>query len=233
MRHVFRFVCVCALGMVSLVACSNADGEGCVPGSEGCECNMGQCLSGLVCLSNLCVDPGTGGNGGTGGDGGTGDACTNTGDQAVYADLDFTDNDGNMKKGSDAAAAIARDCVFGSRDSVPPIDPMDPGCDVEAGAVVGCAIANNCTEEDVSPLRTCVEDCQKTVIEEITGSTLTDACSACYGDSVACSLALCTRSGCNNATSTSCICCQCGFGCTPNFDVCSGLPPTGECEQCN
>jgi hypothetical protein len=47
--------------------------EACTPAEEGCVCNGGQCLSGLQCLSNLCVDPGgTGGTGGTGGMAGTG-----------------------------------------------------------------------------------------------------------------------------------------------------------------
>lgn len=32
------------------------DESECIPGEEGCACNEGQCLAGLVCLSDLCVE---------------------------------------------------------------------------------------------------------------------------------------------------------------------------------
>lgn len=50
----------------------------CTPGSEGCVCSEGLCLTGLVCLSNICVDDG--GGGGTGGDGGSGGTAATGGD---------------------------------------------------------------------------------------------------------------------------------------------------------
>ena len=54
--------------------CGESGGTGeCVLGSEACTCNLGRCLSGLECLSNLCVDPGgTGGTAGSGGSAGFG-----------------------------------------------------------------------------------------------------------------------------------------------------------------
>lgn len=61
-----------ALTASALVGCSSENGESCNPGSEGCECAEGNCLSGLVCLSNVCVDRGSGGTGGSGGGGGAG-----------------------------------------------------------------------------------------------------------------------------------------------------------------
>ena len=69
MRYLFGFLCVCALGVMG---CSDGD-NACVPGSEGCACNEGRCLSGLECLSDLCV--GTGGTGGSAGTGGTSVQC--------------------------------------------------------------------------------------------------------------------------------------------------------------
>jgi len=54
-----------------VVGCSSEDAS-CVLGSEGCACNLGKCLTGLECLSGLCVDPGTGGTGGEAGQGGGG-----------------------------------------------------------------------------------------------------------------------------------------------------------------
>ena len=70
---------------------------------------------------------------------------------------------------------------------------------------------------------------QQDIIEQQTGSMLTDECSACYGESVACSTSLCATSGCATQTSPSCIECQCYNDCTPGFDRCSGLPPNGDC----
>ncbi|MBW1755342.1 MAG: hypothetical protein JRD92_02810 [Deltaproteobacteria bacterium] len=73
MRHLVRVIFVLALGVMG---CSEG-GDGCIPGSEGCVCNDGQCLAGLQCLSNLCVDPG-----GSGGSGGV--VCTPALGQPVY-----------------------------------------------------------------------------------------------------------------------------------------------------
>ncbi|MFZ1866057.1 MAG: hypothetical protein WAU39_17685 [Polyangiales bacterium] len=61
------------VAVVALVAACGTDGSGynCIPGYEGCVCNLGQCLTGLQCLSNLCVNAdGTGGSGGMAGSGG-------------------------------------------------------------------------------------------------------------------------------------------------------------------
>lgn len=61
------------VAVVALVAACGTDGSGdnCIPGYEGCVCNLGQCLTGLQCLSNVCVNAdGTGGSGGMAGSGG-------------------------------------------------------------------------------------------------------------------------------------------------------------------
>jgi hypothetical protein len=86
MRYLFGFMCVLALGAMGCAVSADTDGSGggsgCTPGSEGCACNEGRCLTDLQCLSNLCVDPagpgGTGGNGdgGTAGNGGGGTGGT-------------------------------------------------------------------------------------------------------------------------------------------------------------
>lgn len=64
-------------------------GDMCIPGEERCECNQGQCLSGLVCASNVCVAlpndptaPADGDSGGSSSDGGgeTGDGSCFTND---------------------------------------------------------------------------------------------------------------------------------------------------------
>ena len=175
---------------------------------------------------------GTGGGTGTGGGGGAvGGACTNPDDAAVYADLSYINDDNVESTGSDSASDIASDCVFGSTDST----PNNPGCADQAGDVLACALfPGRCTDEEfaarVAALTDCVVNCQQDLIEDITGSRLTDECNACYGDSVACSAALCATENCSSPNSSQCIACRCREGCTPGFDVCSGLPPSGDCD---
>lgn len=166
-------------------------------------------------------DPGTGGSGGGGGDG----ACTNMDDAMTYSDLDYTTGGGDDVSGSPAASAIASDCVFGQFNSV----PRNPGCPQEAQAVLGCA-ATGCPAATVQALATCVVECMQGLIDEVTGTMLTEDCANCYGASVSCSAALCATSGCSNPTSPGCIQCRCENDCTPGFDRCSGLPPSGDCN---
>ena len=173
----------------------------------------------LACDPRATADTGTGGTPG-GGDG----ACTNDTDTATYDALEYTTGAGVEETGSSAASAIASDCVFGQFSSV----PRNPGCPQEAQAVLGCA-ATGCPAATVQALTTCVVDCTQAIIEEVTGSELTEDCAGCYGASVACSAALCATSGCANPTSPGCIQCRCENDCTPGFDRCSGLPPSGDC----
>jgi hypothetical protein len=171
---------------------------------------------------------GTGGTagtgGGTGGGGGTTGFCTNDEDSMTYDDLTYTTGGGVDETGSDAASAIASDCVFGAVNS----DPRNPGCPAEAQAVLICA-ASGCPPATVQALTICVVDCMQDIIEQQTGGTLTQDCADCYGESVACSANLCATSGCSAPTSPSCIQCRCENDCTPGFDRCSGLPPSGDC----
>jgi hypothetical protein len=88
-----------------------------------------------------------------------------------------------------------------------------------------------CTPKMIQDLSDCVGACTQNTIEDITGSRLSDGCGACYSESVACSAAECATSGCSNPTSTECVTCRCVEGCTPGFDVCSGLPSTGVCDS--
>ena len=202
------------LGLAGVVAGCNSG-----PPVHGCE----------IQVNGTCAGSGSGGsNGGTGGTGGgTGDgACTNEEDTATYMDLEYLDSRGNDVSGPSAASAIASDCVFGSTSSV----PENPGCGTEAGNVVACAIQpTGCPAETIDALTNCVLDCTQTLITDITGGPLSDECAACYGESVSCSAENCAAAGCTNPTSPSCIQCRCDEGCTPGFDVCSGLPPSGDC----
>lgn len=60
-------------------ACGNDsnDGDRCEPGDEGCPCYRNTCNDGLACLSDLCVDPGSGAEGGRSSSGGTGSGNRN------------------------------------------------------------------------------------------------------------------------------------------------------------
>jgi hypothetical protein len=185
-----------------------------------------------LCDSSATPDPGTGGTGGggtggtAGGGGGGGAAgnCTNAEDAATYDDLTYVNGGGTSVEGSEAASDIASDCVFGAVDS----QPRNPGCPQEAQAVLICA-STGCPPSTVAALSMCVVDCMQDIIDQQTGSMLTDDCAACYGESVACSANLCATSGCSSPNSPQCIACRCENDCTPGFDRCSGLPPSGDC----
>jgi hypothetical protein len=203
------------LAMAGMIAACNSGlpVQGCRPGE-------------LVNIDGRCEQSGgMGGTPGTGGTGGSvGGECTNDADQAVYDDLTYTNADGLDSTGSAAASAIASDCVFAEGGTV------EPACNLLAGVVVVCALTMSCTEKQVLDLTVCVADCTQNTIESITGSRLSDGCGACYSESVACSAEQCAADGCSSPNSTRCVTCRCVKGCTPGFDVCSGLPPSGVCD---
>lgn len=188
------------------------------------------CITDPLACDPAAVGPGTGGTGGgtggTGGGGGGGDgACTNAEDTQTYDDLTYVTGGGVNESGSAAASAIASDCVFGAVNS----DPRNPGCPAEAQAVLICA-ATGCPPATVAALEACVVSCMQDIIDQQTGAMLTTECADCYGASVACSANLCATSGCSSPNSPSCIQCRCENDCTPGFDRCSGLPPSGDCN---
>jgi hypothetical protein len=177
------------------------------------------CNSGPPITNAKPIDPGTGGTTGTGGAGGLGEgACTNDADQAVYEDLTYTDAQGIIYTGTEAASAIGSDCIFGSADS----DPVLAGCGTEAGNVVAC-FSGGCDQPTIDALATCVAMCT----QDATG--LSDECMACTGDTVACGAAFCTSQCVSDTEAAICIDCRCDNGCTPDFDECSGLPSSGDC----
>ena len=212
------------LPLAAVVAgCNTGDPtSGCRPGeivnSDG-RCELGGATGGTGGAA------GAAGAGGEGGGGGAADgACTNDADQAVYAALDYTDADGGENSGSEAASAIASDCVFAEGGTV------GPSCTEFANTIIICAITLSCTPQQVADLTNCVGACTQNTIEDITGSTLSAGCADCYSQSVACSAEKCATSGCSNPTSTPCVECRCLEGCTPGFDTCSGLPDSGACD---
>jgi hypothetical protein len=96
--------------------------------------------------------------------------------------------------------------------------------------ILRCAPTNTCTPAQVVEVTQCVVACTQDTVEQITGSTLSQECSACYGESVACGAVNCATSGCSVPTSTPCVECRCENDCGPGFDRCSGLPPSGDCD---
>jgi hypothetical protein len=183
-------------------------------------CNSGPATVGIE------TDDGTGGSGGgSGGSGGLGDgACTDMDDQAVYEGLTYTNAGSTTFTGINAAAEIAGDCVFGAADATPSLT----GCNTEALNVIGCL--SNC-EGLIDELAVCVADCQRSAIAEVTeGGELSSDCEGCYGATVACSAGNCAFMGCVDPSSQACIDCQCRFNCSQDFDSCSGLPSTGDCD---
>lgn len=163
---------------------------------------------------------GMGGSGGIGGVGGGTNkgACESAANVAVYENLAYTDEDGKMFTGRDAASAIGIDCMFGAETSEPPLE----GCTTEVLAVLNCF--PNCADEVIPPLATCVAGCT----EDATG--LSTECSKCTGDATACLLGFCTNLCLDDTNAPACIECRCNNNCFQSFDACSGLPSAGECQ---
>lgn len=180
-------------------------------------CNSGPPITG--------EPPDNGGDGGSGGSGtgGTGGSlqgeCTTPENEAVFAELSFTNSKGQFSEGTEAASAIGSECVRGSADSDPPV----AGCPNEVADIIGC-LAGGCPQETIDALAGCVEVCVQDTIETIVGSTIDEGCTGCYGGTVACGAAYCTGPCLASTTAPECIACRCDNDCTPNFVVCSGIP---------
>jgi hypothetical protein len=152
-------------------------------------------------------------------------ACTGNANAAAYSELTYVNDDELTFAGTDAAEAIAVDCIFGSTHSTPPVT----GCLDAAVPVIVCT--PNCTEEVVNNLATCVADCTQETTTAIAAPGLSDGCVACTGHAAACSFAFCAPFGCGvDFNSQQCIVCRCANNCIQSFDTCSGLPPGGECN---
>jgi hypothetical protein len=134
----------------------------------------------------------------------------------VYADLTYVDESGATFTGVEAASAIGSDCIFGTATS----DPVLPGCNSEALAVLACFVSG-CPDETVDALAACVAGCT----QDATG--LSDECVACTGDVVACGAAFCTGDCAANTNAPACLQCRLDNGCTCGFQDCSGLPQDG------
>jgi len=146
-------------------------------------------------------------------------ACTDAANAAVYANLVYTNDDGVTFTGTDAAAAIGSDCIFGSVGS----DPVLTGCADEAGEVIRC-FASGCPAMTISALADCVTDCTQDATAEISSPGLSNACVACTGNTVACGAAFCTNRCVADTNAPACIACRCDNGCIPDFTTCSGIP---------
>ena len=149
-------------------------------------------------------------------------ACTGEADAAVYECLEFTDSDGQMHTGTDAATAISHECIYGSMDSIPPVE----GCPTETLDVLACY--PQCPEETIQALSDCVSGCTQETTEALCPPGLSDGCVACSGDSAACTMAFCAPQCVADMTSEVCVECRCDNSCSETFETCSGLP-----SECN
>ena len=185
-------------------ACDPTDGMcNFTPEPDGTACSDG----GGTCIAGVCG------------------ACAGTANAAVYSELIYVNDDGMSFTGTDAAEAIAVDCIIGSTKSTPPVT----GCPVAFGQVIACF--PSCTPEVVDSLATCVADCTQETTAAIAAPGLSDGCVTCSGDAAACGVAFCVQFGCaNDFNSLQCIACRCDMNCIQSFDTCSGLPSGGECN---
>jgi len=179
------------------------------------------CNSGPPVTGEVEPPPPVGGNGGSCDPGGGDGACTNAEDEAVYADLTYTDDADATFTGTEAASAIGSDCIFGTSQS----DPLLAGCGAEATDVIACfPSADGCPDATIQALADCVAMCT----QDATG--LSDECVGCTGDTVACGAAFCTTACVADTNAPGCIACRCRNNCIQDFDSCSGLPSSCECE---
>lgn len=204
----------------------------CAPCADNeCVNARGRCETGAaVGPQGQCEDNGggTGGTGGTAGTGGTGGsvggACTDPANAMVYANLTYVDDAGTTFTGTEAAAAMGSDCIFGTSNS----DPLLPGCGDEARSVVACF--PSCDDGTIQTLSDCVAQCVQDGTAEASPPGLSDECVACTGATVACGAAFCTGVCVADTNAPACIDCRCLNGCTPDFDECTGLPSSGDCD---
>jgi hypothetical protein len=207
-------------------------------------CNSGPAISGCT------IDLTTGLCSAEGGEcGPVENACTNAEDQAVYDNLVYTNEAQETFTGTEAASEIGGDCIFGSETSDPPLN----GCPLDAGRVIGCfpncpscsdpeppatcgqgcAAFDECGEGFTCVDGTCTDavqaaaDCVARCTQEATG--LSDECVSCTGTAVACGAAFCTNVCVSDPNAQVCIDCRCANNCTQCNDICTGLPPSGEC----
>jgi len=169
--------------------------------------------------------------GGGGAGGGTVDACVNEENEAVYAELVYTDCEGVTHTGDDASSAIGSDCITGTANpALCPAgsEPLLVGCGAEAGDVLRCF--PNCPQETIDAAAACVTDCVQTATAEAAPPGLSDDCVACTGETVACGAAFCTTVCIADSNAPDCIDCRCENNCIQEFDTCSGLPSDGDCE---
>ena len=145
---------------------------------------------------------GSGGSAGAGGTGGTGGLCTNAEDTAVFDMLEYTDDDGAMSTGTDAATNMAGDCLFGA----------PPRCGAELADVI---VDNNA--ENSAALADCVVACMSTQAD------LTPDCLSCYGEIVACGAVNCVAECASDPFHPDCLTCRIDNNCDSDFFECSGL----------
>jgi len=181
-------------------------------------CNSGPPITGCI------IDPETGFCSTEGGEcGPVTDACTDAANAMVYANLEYTDEEGVVTTGPDAASAIGSDCIFGSDDSVPPL----VGCGDLSLAVLACF--PNCEPEVIAAAASCVAQCTQDATATASPPGLSDDCVSCTGETVACGAAFCTDLCISNTDDPACVECRCNNNCIPCFDLCTGLEPDGEC----
>ena len=103
-----------------------------------------------------------------------------------------------------------------------------PGCGDEARSVVACF--PNCEDATIQALAACDAQCVQDGTAEASPPGLSDECVGCTGATVACGAAFCTAQCVRDTNAQECIDCRCDNGCTPAFDVCTGLPSSGDCD---
>jgi hypothetical protein len=133
--------------------------------------------------------------------------CTTQDSLSVYANLEYSNDRGEITCGAEAVAAIAADCLIGAR----------PRCGTETGLVLSAD-----TVENREALSACVDRCTSQEVQRLSGSEgLSIDCRSCYANVTACAAAC--ASPCSDGSY--CPSCLEEQGCLPTFHECAGEIP--------
>jgi hypothetical protein len=250
---------VIVVAMLVFAGCSEGTSTECVPGSEGCDCNEGECLTGLQCLSNLCVDPGTGGTSGSGGVGGTNatggsgglGGTVGTGGYGGVGGAGGLGGTGGLggSLGVGGTGGLGGTVGTGGSGGVPactsPADCddgnlcTDDSCDASLGCIFlpkNCSDSNFCTNDSCDPT---TGECSSSNTSNGTNCDFADDCepgTICEpipGSCVNGSCIVCTSNGScsdlNPCTIDTCDAGLCRYANVPNGTSCTTQGATGTC----
>ena len=228
MRCLFGFLCVCALGEVPLVGCTETTGGGGTGGVGGSVADACTTAENLEVYENLTYTNDIG-------DTFTGtDAASEIGSDCIFgsgpaqASLADPQLDGCAVEATRLLTCLPSSCA----DCTAPDPPAT--CGQACTAIDECGDGFTCFDgtctDAVLAAAACVVGCTQDATAAASPPGLSDECVSCTGTSVTCVLVYCWEECITGTDAPQCIACRCREDCIQSFDICSGLPSGDECE---